>query len=605
MLNSYRKLLAIMTPPERRKFWLLVAIAFVLSAFEAVSVISILPFLQLLSNPELIETQSALNWLYNSFGFESVTSFQVSIGVVVFVVTILGLIMKAATVWITTRFALMRSYSLSSRLLASYLHQPYEWFLTRHSSQLGTAVLTEADRVVREALLPAVRIIPETFTVLLLVVALCTIEPMIALSGALLLGGVYGGIFLVVRRYLSRLGERQVQANQSRFHVVQEATGGVKELKIMGLERGFLTSFRNSAFRLAKAQTASQVVAALPRFALEAVAFGGMILLVLVLLVRDGGDITAFIPTLGLIAAIGMRLIPALQQIYARGASLRTAEPVLENVYSDMVSLATNAEGETNPNAKRQTLAKQLELKNVCYSYPNAERAALRGLDMVIPANTTVGIVGGTGAGKTTLVDIILGLLAPQEGTLDVDGARIDDTTRTGWQRTLGYVPQTIFLSDGSVAENIAFGQSPDEIDMDKVVAAARAAALDEFVTSELPKGYETRVGERGTRLSGGQRQRVGIARALYREPSTLIFDEATSALDALTEANVMEAVGTIAGQKTIIMIAHRLSTVRDCDTIFLLRNGRVAASGSFDHLVQTDAEFRKMAGDLATSDVG
>jgi ABC-type multidrug transport system fused ATPase/permease subunit len=228
----------------------------------------------------------------------------------------------------------------------------------------------------------------------------------------------------------------------------------------------------------------------------------------------------------------------------------------------------------------QKPLKRRLELSGIRYSYPGTERSALRGLDLTIEANTTIGIVGGTGAGKTTLVDIMLGLLDPAEGSMRVDGEVITPETRRSWQKTLGYVPQTIFLSDGTVAENIAFGHPPDQIDRAAVERAARIAALHDFVTTELPNGYDTTVGERGVRLSGGQRQRVGIARALYHDPAMLILDEATSALDNLTERAVMEAVHNIAGQKTIVMIAHRLSTVRNCDRIFVLRDGRVAASG-------------------------
>ena len=259
----------------------------------------------------------------------------------------------------------------------------------------------------------------------------------------------------------------------------------------------------------------------------------------------------------------------------------------------DQVDAGLRAERERMPAIP---LTRQLELQGVRYSYPNTERSALRGLDMTIEANSTIGIVGGTGAGKTTVVDVMLGLLDPAAGTMTVDGQLITPDTRRAWQKTLGYVPQTIFLSDGTLAENIAFGLAPDQIDMEAVERAARIAALHDFIMTELPDGYATTVGERGVRLSGGQRQRVGIARALYHDPAMLILDEATSALDNLTERAVMDAVHRIAGKKTIVMIAHRLSTVRNCDRIFLLREGRVAASGRYDDLVRTDEEFRAMA---------
>lgn len=604
MLQSYKKLLEMMSPHERRRFWMLVGITFALTLLEVASVASILPFLRLLAEPTLIETVPALAWVYETGGFTSASAFMIWAGVAVFLITVVGLCMKMITIWLTTRFALMRSYSFSARLLGNYLHQPYEWFLGRHSASLGNAILAEVDKLVSEALLPAMRIIPEIFTVALLITALCLLEPEIALGGALLLGGAYGIIFLSVRRLLVRLGTTRMEANQTRFHVVQEATGGAKELKIMGLEASFLNRFRTAAFAMAQAQTRGHVIAYLPRQGIEAIAFGGMILLVIFLLLRDQSDIGSIVPTLGLVAAVGLRLIPALQQVYQRTTSIKQSETVLSRLHADMTHLTIDLD-ETRD--RRNTipllpLTDVLELRSLSYGYPNTEKPALNALSLTIKANTTIGIIGGTGAGKTTLVDIILGLLVPASGEMIVNGLPIQDENRRAWQKTLGYVPQTIFLSDSTIAENIAFGLPREDIDMDAVRHAARIAALDDFITTELPNGYETEVGERGTRLSGGQRQRIGIARALYHNPSTLIFDEATSALDTLTEAAVMSAVQAIAGQKTILMIAHRLTTVRSCDVIFLMRDGQVAASGTFDELAESDDEFRRMAADLTSS---
>ncbi len=240
--------------------------------------------------------------------------------------------------------------------------------------------------------------------------------------------------------------------------------------------------------------------------------------------------------------------------------------------------------------------SRDLELRHIDYSYATAERTALKDVNLKIPARSTIGIVGGTGAGKTTLIDLILGLLSPQEGEILVDGAPITSANLRAWQRSLGYVPQSIYLTDESVAQNIAFGVPREKIDRAAVERAARIAALHDFVLEELPKGYDTIVGERGVRLSGGQRQRIGIARALYTDPSLLIMDEATSALDNITERAVMEAVDNIRHDRTIILIAHRLSTVRGCDTIFLLERGGVAASGTYDELVKGSETFRKMA---------
>lgn len=598
MIQTYSMILTLLSPAERRRFYQILFLVFVLSLFEAASVISILPFLQVLADPGVIRENSVLAWLYDTGGFTTDRGFMIALGILVFFITVFGLVFKAGMVWLLTRFAMMRSYGLSARLLTGYLHQPYVWFLSRHSSDLGNNILSEVDRMVSGALLPAMRLIPDSLTAILLMGAVFLLEPNIAIGAVVLIGGSYAIIYTLVRRLLLRIGTIRVNANKTRFHVVQEATGGIKELKLMGLEDGFLSRFRDAAYAMAKAQTKGLVVSQLPRYALEAVAFGGMILAVLVLVVRGDGSVGAVVPTLGLIAVAGMRLFPAVQQVYNQISTIRFNHSALERIHSDITALDPE-----RPRAHRRSealpqlrLREQLELSDISYQYPTAEKTALRGLSLVIPANTTVGIVGGTGAGKTTLVDIILGLLQQDSGALLVDGKPVEVAQVRAWQKSLGYVPQHIFLSDASVAANIAFGVKEDDIDMAVVERTAKTASLHDFVISELAEGYATQVGERGVRLSGGQRQRIGIARALYHNPDVLIMDEATSALDNLTERAVMQAVHNIGGSKTIIMIAHRLSTVKGCDQIFLLRDGGVVASGRFDDLVAKDAEFRDMA---------
>jgi ABC-type multidrug transport system fused ATPase/permease subunit len=312
------------------------------------------------------------------------------------------------------------------------------------------------------------------------------------------------------------------------------------------------------------------------------------------------GTLGGVLPVLGLYAFAGIRLFPAFQQIYSSMTAMRFSRPILDKLVDDMQRNRANAETPARSAAVPLRLAERLELEGMRYAYPKSERGALNGLDLAIDARTTVGIVGGTGAGKTTTVDVILGLLAPQAGELRVDGVPVTEANRRGWQNAIGYVPQAIFLTDDSVAANIAFGLPADEIDHAAVERAAKIAELHAFVMDELPEGYATQVGERGVRLSGGQRQRIGIARALYHDPDVLILDEATSALDNLTEKAVMDAVHNLGHAKTIILIAHRLSTVRDCDMIFMLERGRVVAQGSYDELLESSQKFRAMAAGAA-----
>jgi ABC-type multidrug transport system fused ATPase/permease subunit len=328
-----------------------------------------------------------------------------------------------------------------------------------------------------------------------------------------------------------------------------------------------------------------------------------MLLLLLVLLKKEGGELANVLPLIALYAFVGMRLMPALQQVFGAFAKLRFGQPALEALHRDLVE-AEQAGAPLTAGVRTEThkvlpLKESIALDGIVYTYPQADKPALNNLSLTISARSTVGFVGSTGAGKTTAVDLILGLLEPQQGHLKIDGQPVNGKALRAWQRNIGYVPQSIFLTDDTVAANIAFGVPLSKIDQIAVERAARIAELHDFVINEMPKGYGTLVGERGVRLSGGQRQRIGIARALYHDPEVLVLDEATSALDNLTEKAVMDAVHNLGHRKTIIIIAHRISTVKECDSIFLLENGEHRGQGTFEELTEINERFRAMAANL------
>lgn len=594
MTRTYRLIWEVLTRQERGRFVLFVCMAAIVAVFEVIGVAVILPFLHVVSDPSYIQTHWFLIFFQHFLGLETDKEVTIALGIAVFAVIVLGMAVRGIGSYVEVRFSLMRSYAISSRLLRSYLQQPYVWFLSRNSSEFGQNLLSEVDLVVRESILPAVLLISNILVTLSIAALLFYVQPAVAFGATVLLLSVYGMVYFGLRGTLTRIGERRYIANRDRFHVVQEAMGGIKELKVMGLESTFLDRYRTPARNMAQEQTLGLVISRLPRFALEAVSYGGFILMIIVMFIRQGGAIEHSLPVLGLIGMAGTKLFPALQQIYFLLSSVRVSAAALEKLHDSIMTLDVIQPPEADMPALR--LRDRLELRGLGFRYPNAESDTLDGFSIVIPARATVGIVGGTGAGKTTLIDLILGLLQPAAGDILVDGEVVGKDRIRAWQKSLGYVPQHIFLSDDTVAANIAFGTDPAKIDMAAVERAARVANLHDFVMSELPQGYATTVGERGVRLSGGQRQRIGIARALYHDPDVLILDEATSALDNLTERAVMQAVQNLGHQKTIIMIAHRLSTVRNCDTIFLLERGRVEAFGNYDELVKENETFRKMA---------
>ncbi|MBK5944766.1 ABC transporter ATP-binding protein [Halorhodospira halophila] len=560
----------------------------VMALLETAGVASVMPFLSVLGNPEVVETNPVLNQLYVGLGFESVDAFLMALGAGAFVLIVFSAAFRSLTIYAMNRWAWMRMHSLSERLLETYLRQPYAYFLNRHSGDMGKSILTETQQLQQQVIKPGLDALAYGVVVIAIITLLVVIDPVLAAGVAAVLGGMYALIYWGVRGFLDRIGRDRVRANQERFQAAGEALGGIKDIKLLGREHAYLSRFRGPSIRFAKHQATSQTLSQVPKFLIEAVAFGGIIALTLVLMATHGGatggGLGEVLPVLGLYAFAGYRMLPAAQHVYQGLAKLRFGGGAVDAVYDDLHRRQALAEIRKQPPAPLVP-QREVALENVHYTYPNAPAPALQGIDLHIPVGSSVGLVGSTGAGKTTLVDVILGLLRPTEGAITVDGEPVTDTNLRAWQQALGYVPQEIFLTDASVAENIALGVPPERIDHEQVERCARMAQLHDFVVHEMPQQYETVVGERGVRLSGGQRQRIGIARALYHDPSVLVFDEATSALDNVTEKAVMEAIDALQNQKTIILIAHRLSTVRNCDQVVLLEKGQIADKGALRDL--------------------
>ena len=581
-MQMLKKLLALLTPPELKRAGMLMGMILAMAFLDMLGVASILPFMAVLASPELVQTNAMLSTaltMSRHIGIQTTDQFLFALGVLVFVLLVTSLTFKALTIYVQIRFALMREYSIGKRLVEGYLHQPYSWFLSRNSADLSKTILSEVSAVISSGLSPLMTLIAQSAAALAMLILLIIVDPLLAVSVGVVLGFAYGIIFVVMSSGLKRLGQARVKANQERFTTVSEAFGAAKEVKVGGLEQVYIQRFAKPAEIYAKGQATANVIALLPRFALEAIAFGGMLLVILYLMGKSGSFAGA-LPIIALYAFAGYRLMPALQQIYGAFTQLRFVGPALDGLYQDLNILKV-VNGQNGP-ISRLPLTQAITLSQVSYRYPSAPQPALRGIDLTIPAHTRVGFVGATGSGKTTTVDVILGLLEPQEGALKIDGQPITAVNRRQWQRTIGYVPQHIYLADASVTANIAFGVSSKDIDQQAVERAAKIANLHEFVVNDLPQGYATTVGERGVRLSGGQRQRIGIARALYKRANIIIFDEATSALDNETEAAVMQIVETLGRDITILIIAHRLTTLKNCDQIVELANGGIKAVGSY-----------------------
>lgn len=593
MIELVRQLSTLFDRRERLKL-LALSIALLVRAFvEMVGVGSIAPFMSIVADPTIIDQTAWLKRAYIHFGFDSTNSFLIAVGIVVVAMLAVTNSLSAAATWAMLRFSWSTHHRISDRLFRGYLAQPYSVFVERNSAAFNKTILTEVQSVINGVLTPALNIVSRSLVVAALLILLVVLDPKLAVVIILLLGGGYGSLYMLVKSTQRRLGIERLAANEQRYKIVSEAFGGIKEVKVLQRESSFAERFTPESWTFSRAVASNVAVAQLPRYLFETIAFGGIVLIVLYYL-RAGYGVSHILPTISLYAFAGYRLMPELQHLFGAVAQVRFHRAALDDLTSDLRRFGRHT-APIRSSTRPLPFEHGICVRNVTFSYPGSARPALADLSMCIPKNATVGLVGASGSGKTTLVDLLLGLYSPDSGCILVDATPLDATTRTAWLPRVGYVPQHIFLSDDTIANNIAFGATEDDVDFDRVVQAARIAHIDDFI-ARLPDGYGTTVGERGVRLSGGQRQRIGIARALYRDPDVLILDEATSALDGVTEEGVMAAIRELSGRKTIVLIAHRLSTVVHCDRLFVLDKGRLAAEGTYDELIRRSRAFREMA---------
>ena len=593
-MRTFKKIIFFLNNHEKKRALLLLVMVLIMAALDVAGVASILPFTAVLVNIDIIETNKIINFLYNisnNFGVNSNFEFLFFLGILVFVLLLLSLAFKALTIYASVRFTTMREYTITKSLIEGYVKQPYSWFLNRNSAELGKNILLEVDFVVGSGLRAMIDLISHSVIIISLLILLIVTEPLIAVMVGITFISAYGLIFSISRKYLKKIGKERGIANRKRFSLVNEIFGGIKELKVSGLEISYASRFSEPAKIFASHKASSNALSLIPRYAIEAIAFGGMLLVILFYISKTVA-FNNIIPIVALYAFTGYRLMPSLQQCYSSISKLRFVGPELEKIYNEFKNIKANS---VENNTSNFFFNKEIIVKDLNYSYPNSKSLALNHIKLNIIKNNKIGIVGKTGSGKTTLIDILLGLLEPKQGSLKVDGIEVDKNNVKSWQSNIGYIPQNIYLSDDTITNNIAFGVDPKHIDMKKVINASKIASLHEFVSNELPMSYETLIGENGIRLSGGQRQRIAIARALYNKPKILILDEATSALDNQTEKIVMSAISNLSKDITLIMIAHRLSTVKNCDKIYFLEKGTIKAEGTYEDLIMSNEKFKAL----------
>ena len=593
MIKIFNRLLYLLPTNEKSRAISLLILTFFMAFIDMLGIVSIVPFVTVLTNPTIIEKNFILKKLFLSstiFGVETQNQFLILLGIMVMSILLISLSFKAFTMYLQSRLAAKCQYKISKQFVEAYLNQPYAWVLSRHSADIGKTVLSEVGTIVSKGLVPMMSLITQSTIFCLIIIMLIFINPMIALIIGSTFSLAYLIIYKIVKNLLTQLGQERLKANELRFTTVIDAFGAFKEVKIGGLENTFVKKFSKYAKTFANHESLVQIIGILPRFFMEAVAFGLMLLIVLYFL-KQNNNAAEIIPLIALYAFAGYRLMPAIQLLYINATHLRAVGPSLESLYEDLRSLKSLNTFETKDTIQ---LNRVIKLNNIYYQYPNTSKETLNNINLSIPVNSVVGFIGVTGSGKTTVVDIILGLLQAQRGSLEVDGKIINNSNLRSWQKSIGYVPQQIYLINDTVATNIAFGVSPEDIKQEQIERVCKVANLHEFVENELPMKYQTNLGERGVRLSGGQRQRIGIARALYNNPKVLILDEATSSLDNLTEKSVMKEIQKLGKDMTIILIAHRLDTIKNCDIVYIFENGKIKDQGKFQELVKKNDLFIK-----------
>lgn len=588
MLSKLCKLRLLFDTRDTSRLGLLLLVVVGIAVLEVVGLASILPFLQLASDPESITSNAWLLWFYEGFGFTSRQSLLVSCGVTLICVLALSNGLAALSVWQRQRLAWAIAHDISMKLVDAYKKLPYEFFLRRNSASLIRKAIDDVNSLVIGVLLSGCQLVSQLVVSVAIFSLLIFVKPVVATLALGLFGGIYAVVYFARRTYLADLGEARLSANLDRYRGFVEFVSGIKSIRSGGAIDFFAKRFEEPSAAFALVNPRVQFAAQLPRYVVETMAFGAVIVLILIFVGQEQSLVTV-LPTLTLFAVAGYRLMPAINNAYAATVQILSNYPAVQAILDDTLAAKLYVPASKGGLPFEHSIVVQ----DLSFTYSGSSQSVLQHVSLEIEKGTKVAIVGPSGSGKTTLVDIVIGLLHSTSGSLLVDGNEISRENVGCWQALVGYVPQEVFLFDDTVEANVTFGAT---LDRNRVEEACRIAQIDQFIQKELEEGYQAKIGERGVRLSGGQRQRLGLARAIYRSPEVLVLDEATSALDTQTEAAVVASLHSKLPGLTVIMIAHRISTVRRCDRLYMVDRGQLVDSGSYDELLASNETFREMS---------
>jgi ABC-type multidrug transport system fused ATPase/permease subunit len=573
-----RRVLFLARPYGRSKLGFIFSLSLTQALFQVIGVTSIFPFLAIAADPDRIRRSHFGTRFLDLFPAMENRQLLLIAGVIAIAGLLASNTVNLVAEYARTRYSQSFGHWLRVRLLRQIASQPYIYFLQRNSGDLLKKVVGDVTNYTTGVLLPLLDSVARALTAVLLLATFFLVQPVIAVSAAIVLGGFYVIIFRLLARKRREVDDNLRISVGAMFREAQQMLGGIKPVKVHRAEEHFLSRFAKHSAVAARTNARLPVFANSPRYFVEPLAFGGLVVAVLLLAAR-GRDFSDILPNLGVMAVAGYRLLPSLQLLYSQLTQVSSMRHAVDEVYDEFAAAETDrliapaATNDAMTRARPFAWNDAITLREVSFHYPRAARAALDGISLTIPKNSSLGVIGPTGSGKSTLVDLLLGLYQPTSGKILIDGRSLTPALVPSWQATIGYVPQDIFLIDDSIARNIAFGVPDNEIDRVRLCEACATAQILDFIETEAPNGFDTYMGERGIRLSGGQRQRIGLARALYHLPSLLILDEATSALDMATEAKLLDALRNLAGKLTMVVAAHRLSAVTGCDQLMDLAN--------------------------------
>ena len=575
------------------EFFLILILMLISSFAEVLSLGAVLPFLGILIAPQKVFDHPWINGLVEFWDINSPEQLILPLTIIFVVAVIISALIRSFLLWVSTKLTSTTGTVLSTKVYRHLLYQPYTAHLDSNSSKLITVIINKINAVVYSVIHETLTLGSSIILLVAITITLIFINPIVASGTIIVFGFSYGLIVILARQPLEVNSQRVASEQDRQLKVVQEGLGGIRDVLLNGTQSTYFKAFHKADSLMRQAVGHNIFITQIPRFAMEAL---GTILIAIIayLLTSEEGVVTA-VPTLGVLALGAQKMVPALQHSYSAWSTIAGTKASLGDVLNLLEQCTTEEIFEKQPELVPLSFQNSLSFKEVRFRFSNNGPWIIDGFNFSIAKGARVGFVGPTGSGKSTALDLLMGFLIPTEGEFLVDGQSIAGKYVKSWQKKIAHVPQNIYLADITFLENIAFGIPLSKISLDRVRHSARQAQIADFIESN-PKGYNTIVGERGVRLSGGQQQRIGIARALYRNANVLVFDEATSALDSNTEKSVMDAIDGLNRDLTILIIAHRFSTVKNCDKIIELEQGCVVAQGSYQQLIERSSSFRKMA---------